>query len=138
MPHDNLRLTLAASLFLIGCGGNDSLQGSVTAERKNPDGRSAVIATEYNGGATTSFAERVYLKDNRTQNVYEMLLADKTTGLKVSWESPTVVLIDMQCGHIYKFRNYFELSDEHGNYLKTIELKLKSEGLCLAKLGYQQ
>ncbi|MCK9195044.1 MAG: hypothetical protein M0P19_14360 [Nevskia sp.] len=137
MLKANVALTLFASFFLLCCGTKNSIQGTIIDEQKSIDSLIKIIVTEYNGGATTSFTRRVYLQDVSTENIYEMLLVDKTKGLGVKWEGENIVSIDMPCGHVHKFINFYEALNDKHNYVKTIELRLKTKGLCLKEFGYE-
>lgn len=131
-------LLLYAILAISGCGVKISYEGEVLQEVINGDGSVTATLTRFNGGATTSFTDRVYLKEMQTGVVTEMLLADKTLGSKLEWDGSNKVVIHMPCAHIHKFTNFLELLNSERQYVKTIEVALVTDGLCLSKFGYTQ
>ena len=118
-------LVLAA--LLSGCdGGHDE---TVEFSVPSPDAAlQAVVMTE-NFGATVSevFSARILQRDKKP---IEVMRADHVRNVKLRWRDEKNLEINMDCGRIFKYTNFFDVIDRNCKLLYAINVRLTNTSLC--------
>lgn len=119
-----------ALLAAAGCHGAEKIVGDPVQTVESPDGVASAVVTKANGGATVSFVFRVYLRKVGASAAVEVLRADKTEGLSVTWADDRSVVVKMPCGRIFAYQNFFDVLSDDGRLLKRGAVQLETAGLC--------
>lgn len=95
---------------------------------KSPDGKVEAVHVKGNCGATTSFAESVFIvpigdKTPKPKDDNEILLADHVEGINLVWREPKVLEIHYDEARIFKFTNFWQ-SEKVDKFSYVVEIRL--------------
>ena len=88
----------------------------------------AVVVTE-GFGATVSevYSVRILQRDKKPE---EIMRADHVRNVKLRWSDEKHLEINMDCGRIFKYTNFFDVMDSNGKLLYAINVRLTNTLLC--------
>lgn len=116
-------------VLLAGCDDSNKLQGEPVSQTVSPNGRIIALTTRYSGNATVSFVDRVYLKSADDNRAHLVLKADKSDKVTVKWIDDRHLQIDIPCGQIFSYTNFFYLM-KSGELVYPVSVDLVNHGLC--------
>ena len=123
---------LVLATLLSGCddsrknGGRDE---TVKFSAPSPDAAlQAVVVTE-NFGATVSqvYSARILQRDKEP---VEVMRADHVRNVTLRWSDEKNLEINMDCGRIFRYTNFFDVIDRNGKLLHGINVRLTNTSLC--------
>ncbi|MHB1056517.1 MAG: hypothetical protein ACYC0F_01370 [Rhodanobacter sp.] len=119
---------MIAALLVTSCNSHD--QPEDILRTVHGDSNVYAIVTRSGEGATTDFAYHVYVgKSKKFNKKNEILLADNLKGLDLFWDNSHLT-IKMDCGRVFRYRNFFDILDESGQLSKEISINLAVPGPC--------
>ena len=82
-----------------------------------------------NFGATVSevFSARILQREKKP---IEVMRADHVRNVKLRWSDEKNLEINMDCGRIFKYTNFFDVMDRNGKLLYAINVRLTNTSLC--------
>lgn len=110
-----------APLIFSGC--STSLCESVTMSRQTSiDGRLDARLIQESCGATTGYVYKVYISlHGAEEKGNAVFVADKTKGLKISWEAEKRLLISYDRARIFNYTNFWQSKDiDNFSYIVSI------------------
>jgi hypothetical protein len=127
---DALRLATLSVAFLACIGlGACGTETTTTQTVDRPDGKASVIVRQVDGNATVSRSYRVYLQEKADQaQPDEILRMDKGSEPQVIWLDDGSLQVNVDCGQIYNFTNFWFL--QSGDDFERVSVKLLNNGPC--------
>jgi len=115
-----------AGAVLSGCG---NTEGEVAYSATSPDGRVQAQLVSEGFGATVAEVSSVRLKAG-SRDAGEVYRADHVRGLKLHWRDARNLDLEMDCGRVFHFSNFFDVLDEDGKLLYGVNVWLRNSALC--------
>lgn len=116
------------SIPLLGCSASVTGEPEINKWNSSKDVKAVVTKSGY--GATTSFVYRVFVSSTDNDGAQEILRADKLGTIDISWENDNTLLIQVPCGRIFKFQNFYDVLKKDGELIKRVSIVLSNNGIC--------
>ena len=128
-----------ACMTLVGCSPfSRQVDGEVINRVRSPNGLlDAIITRSIGGGATVPYYYRIYLETNKTGSNYKILEANYPHGLKVEWIDNNHLTINMSCGDVFFYTNFFDFM-KNGELIYQVSIDFENHGLCSVYLSKEQ
>lgn len=132
----SLYLFSVAAILLSSCDAfGVDMQGKVVKKVVGPNGGATALVTRKGGPATVAYSYRVYLEGPDSRSLSNVFLAYKINRLSLVWKGQGTLVIRLQCGQVFKYKNFYDVIDyTTGNLIRRITVKLVPTRPCSKKV----
>lgn len=117
-------LLLAIAVSVSGCG--DRIEGEIAQQLPRPgEGVTAILAIDRGHWVTSHVYYDVYLKSDKDGAVDRVFSVRDNNGAKMHWESSNILMLDIPCGEIEAYKNFW-----YSSRTGLVFVGLKGNRLC--------
>jgi hypothetical protein len=134
----NVGSALIILALLAGCHNstnNPNSDKEVTYVARSSDATVGARILKEGFGATVSdvLSVQLFVDGGQSNEIYR---ADRVQGLKLRWIDSRHLELDMDCGRIFHYSNFFDVLDKSGSKMYRINITLRSSALCARDSGH--
>jgi hypothetical protein len=118
-------LVLAA--LLSGCDGGGDETVEVSASSSDAALQAVVVTEGFGATVSEVYSVRILQRGKKPE---EVMRADHVRNVTLRWSDEKHLEINMDCGRIFKYTNFFDVMDSNGKLLYAINVRLTNTSLC--------
>ena len=118
---------LVLATLLSGCDGGRDETVEVSASSSDAALQAVVVTEGFGATVSEVYSVRILQRGKKPE---EVMRADHVRNVMLRWNDEKHLEINMDCGRIFKYTNFFDVMDSNGKLLYAINVRLTNTSLC--------